>query len=89
MMTPTIHMNGTSRNSLLDEINDAMRALSVALEKLALMAPNARDYYPQGEDAFGKARQEHANRLTSVRKVREELKTLAESILDDFAGPAK
>ena len=34
MMTPTIHMNGTSRNSLLDEIKDATHALSVAIEKL-------------------------------------------------------
>ena len=82
MMTPTIHMNGTSWNSLLDEIKDATHALSVALEKLAAMRPNARDYYPQGPEAFASAQQEHQCRLDSVGAVRQELNTLAESILD-------
>jgi len=86
MMTPTIHMNGTSRNSLLDEIRDATHALSVAIEKLCAMRPNARDYYPQGQDAFAKAQEEHQSRITAVSAVRQELNALAESILDDFAG---
>ena len=69
MMTPTIHMNGTSRNSLLDEIKDAKHALSVAIEKLCAMRPNARDYYPQGPEAFEKAQQEHQSRLNAVGAV--------------------
>ena len=35
LMVPTIHMNGTSKEALLEQINEAITALTAASEKLA------------------------------------------------------
>lgn len=60
MMIPTIHTNGTAKADLIKSIINANRALAVALVAMAECRPNGRDYYPQGPEAFGKARDEHA-----------------------------
>ena len=55
---PTIHINGTARQTLLDHYNDAYRALLTAHAAFAEIEFNARDYYPQGPDAYPRARTE-------------------------------
>lgn len=80
MMLPTIHMNGTSARTLLDDIEEASNALLIAQNALRAMSPNGRDYYPQGPDAIQTAIDEHQARIDRVRGVREELNTLAEAI---------
>ena len=44
------------------------------------MTINARDYYPQGPDAFGDASREHADRIARVRRVRDEIGAYLEAL---------
>lgn len=80
---PTIHLNGTSAEALTDMYEEAFRAVARALEAVAEAAPNARDYYVQGDGAFEKARAEHETRARKLREVQEELRALAEHCYQD------
>lgn len=77
---PTIHLNGTSAESLLEDALDVMRKISELLDAMQKGAPNARDYYVQGPDAFGKARAEHQWRMEQIQGVYDEYKALAHHI---------
>lgn len=55
---PTIHLNGTSRQMLLDGYTEAYRKLIEFRDSFNSIEFNARDYYVQGPDAFTKAREE-------------------------------
>jgi hypothetical protein len=75
---PTIHLNGTSKESLVDGWNDAYAALQAAYTALQHTAPNGRDYYPQGPDAIQTATTEHRMRLLKIECVLEDLDALRE-----------
>lgn len=55
MILPTIHTNGTPRQILEDGYLAAYSGVLKAMAALAQVDLNARDYYPQGDDAFAKA----------------------------------
>jgi len=76
MIVPTIHLNGTSKQSLLDDLDEAFDALNTAFNKLKRTAPNGRDYYPQGPDALEKAANAHFERLRKVQAVSDEIQEL-------------
>ncbi len=80
LMIPTIHMNGTSREALLDAILEAVHALHKAGRKLAATSPNGRDYYPQGNAATSMAMDQHEARMNKLREVISELETIGEAI---------
>lgn len=82
MTLPTIHLNGTSAQSLLDQQTDAGHAVYKAMEALGNAAPNARDYYVQGDGAFQRAAAEHTARMEKLRSVYDDLQKLAEHIAD-------
>ena len=82
MMVPTIHLNGTSKQSLLEDLGAAYSALDEAYNKLRLAAPNGRDYYPQGPTAINAAVEEHNKRLKKVDDVMKELHSLMEKICE-------
>lgn len=77
---PTIHLNGTSRDELLKQQIEAIRAIRLATLALAAAAPNARDYYVQGNAAADIAREQHTARVAKLWEVIKELETIAESI---------
>ncbi len=77
---PTIHLNGTSRDALLEAYCDAIQALHAAGRKLAATYPNGRDYYPQKAGALGIAINQHEARMNKLREIIRELNTIAESI---------
>lgn len=79
-MIPTIHINGTSRERLLEALVNANDALIRAQMAVAETAPNARDYYPQGPDAIRHADREHLARMQKLIDVRQELEDIAEAI---------
>ncbi len=81
MMTPSIHLNGTTRDLLLDQAVDAIGALRTAIEAVMRTAPNARDYYPQGPDAFTKASAEHQDRLSRLLTLKGEYEALTDAII--------
>ena len=74
---PLVHLNGTSREALLDGYTNACHALRSAREAVIEASPNARDYYPLGNDAYRKAEKEHVARLQKLEDVRRELEALA------------
>lgn len=78
MMKPSIHLNGTSRGDLFDAYVDALVAVEAAIGEIGKTHPHGRDYYPQGDDAFDKARAEHSARLEALNKVANELHRLSE-----------
>jgi hypothetical protein len=83
MTTPTVHLNGTSRESLLEGYCDAGRAVNDAIKALQDAAPNDRDYYIQKDkDAFRNAVAEHMDRIERLINVRVELEVLAEAVAD-------
>jgi len=84
MMVPTVHLNGTSREALLEQVNTAYAAVWEALTALSAAWPNGRDYYPQGDAAYSEAVAEWDARAAKLRSVRDELRLLAEAI--DRAG---
>lgn len=82
MTTPTIHMNGTSASALCESYTEAMRAVSAAIEAAGNASPNARDYYPQGDEANRTARAEHTARIEKLEAVRVEFEALAMHCID-------
>jgi len=82
LMKPTVHMNGTSRESLLEGYCNAINALQEAGSKLAAAAPNGRDYYVQGGDATKLAMDQHYARMAKLKEVIAELETIAMHVAD-------
>lgn len=80
MTPPTVHLNGSSADTLLEGYEAAAESLGAALEALAGAAPNARDYYVQGPSAFEEARREHVARLEKVTAVLEEIRLLHRAV---------
>jgi len=79
---PTVHRNGTSRDSLLDGYIDAIDALRLAVEALKASAPNARDYYVKAEGTFCLAQNQHFIRLARLRDTINELTEIAQNVSD-------
>lgn len=73
MIAPTVHINGSSRDDLLAKLETAYRAVNAALEAVQGSAPNARDYYVQGPDAFPRATIEHNARTGRLADIATEL----------------
>lgn len=82
MRVPTIHLNGTSQERLLEVHENAGRALGAAIDALSDAAPNGRDFYPQGEQALSEAMREHRARMEKLNEVRSELVQLMEAIAE-------
>lgn len=80
LMIPTVHLNGTSKDALIETYCDAIDALHAAGRKMAETYPNGRDYYPQGNGAINKAMDEHADRMARLKAVITELETIAHEI---------
>lgn len=85
-MVPTIHLNGTSRESLIEATCNAADKLRDALDTLRQMGPNGRDYYPQGPDALHKAVDEHLARMGKVQAVLDELEAFVNAIPERGGG---
>lgn len=73
MQLPTIHLNGTSKESLVDSLCTASFALDAAYTALKQTAPNGRDYYPQGPAALQQAESEHLDRLRRLDAIKSEI----------------
>lgn len=89
MKFPTIHLNGTSADSLLEGWNEAYIEISEALRKLALVAPNGRDYYVQEPGALQVAQDEHFARMQKLQDVLKDLEALSENVLSQQAARAR
>lgn len=87
LVFPTIHLNGTSAEFLLEDIACANGLLRDSLVALQRCTPNARDYYMTNNlnlagdrFVFQRAMAQHAARLASVQAVIMELDAIAVNI---------
>ena len=81
LTVPTVHLNGTSAASLSHAYYVAEKALRGAIEMAQQTAPNPRDYYVQDGSAFGKASDEHIERLRKLIEVRAEFEVLYAAVV--------
>lgn len=73
--TPTIHLNGSSAESLREDYLNAYRAVNAAYDALVKCNPNARDYYV-APGTLHKAIHEQVERQNALTKIAEELSDL-------------
>jgi len=83
---PTIHLNGTSKEALLEQVVAAQAAVCAALHALREAWPNGRDYYPQGPGALREAEAEMNSRCARLDSVDRELGALALAIYEGGHG---
>lgn len=79
MILPTVHLNGTSRDALVGQYNDAAEAVYQAIRAMEQLDVNGRDYYPQGPTALSSAVREHRARIDLLCQVRRDLLAIADA----------
>jgi hypothetical protein len=80
---PTVHLNGTSKESLLEQLRRAVEAVNRASDAVSSASPHGRDYYVQADpDAFTMAARQHAARIIKLRDIAKELEDIAVGVLD-------
>lgn len=84
MLIPTVHLNGTAGEVLLDQYTSAAQAVQQAIAAVCDAGPNARDYYVQGTDAGFAAQREHEARVAALKRVRDDLAAIAEGVQDQL-----
>ena len=80
MITPTIHMNGTSKKDLLEGYCKIMHALHETLARMQEYSPNARDYYVQSPTAYAAARDQYQRQFKAINEVLQEIEQIVEEI---------
>lgn len=81
---PILNLNGSSGESLLDDLDESVSALSTALTALYDAAPNGRDYQTALPGAYERARHEHERRIAALRDVQAEMVALREHVRDQI-----
>jgi len=81
---PTIHLNGTGATTLRDEYAAAYDAIGKAVDALVAATCNARDFYPQGTDAYYKARDERAEAFDKLRQAQHYVGEMLMGICDQM-----
>jgi hypothetical protein len=79
---PTVHLNGTSREELMQQLRTAIDAIDAAIDACQKAAPHGRDYYPQGSEVIQTAMTQHYHRLNRLEDVRRELQVIGEAIIN-------
>lgn len=80
---PTVHVNGTSRAALIVQLETVLAAVNHALRMAEQAAPNARDYYTQGDSkAWAWANAEHRSRLERLEAVRVEYAEIWDAVFE-------
>lgn len=79
IITPIVHLNGTAKQVLIDNLIDIREALKTAIDLLAEHAPHGRDYYPE-DGRYQKAKAQFMARLEKLTEVYQALGTEAELI---------
>lgn len=82
MKVPTVHMNGTSRDELVEQLCKVSRQFNNLMAALLDAAPNGRDYYPQGDNALRDAQEERRADLKALDAMAKRYEALAETIAD-------
>ena len=73
LRVPTIHLNGDTRGTLMAQVCEAYSALGDAIKAVQGMAPNGRNYYPQGPDATRMAQLAHGTMVKQLVAIQAEI----------------
>lgn len=82
LIAPTVNLNGTSYESLLDDARGVLDALRELDRVLAEAAPHGRDYQTAPEGTYQHARDAWAERRELIDRMREEFRSYAIQISD-------
>jgi len=85
VIAPYVHLNGTSKESLLEDLEVAYAAIQAAQEALGKSAPNGRDYYLE-PGLFPSAVAQHQYRQRRLQDLLDEIQVEVNLILDGKAG---
>jgi len=77
---PLVHLNGTSKQQLIDGLCEAYAKLCDAYDALKQAAPNRRDYYPLPDNWWEAAQAQHRERLLAIDAIRDSLQAEIEAI---------
>ena len=80
MIYPRVHLNGTSRKELLEQLESAGRAVIAARKALANSFPHARDYYVVSDSAYTQARAEWNVRLALLTTLRNDILDIYQNV---------
>jgi hypothetical protein len=83
---PTLHLNGTSSRMLDEGYREVYYSLTDAIKSFEKVEFNGRDYYPQGEEAWKRAREEFADRVLRIEGVQKEILEVLEHIQNTKGG---
>lgn len=81
IVCPIVHLNGTSREELIELRTEFVHALREAMLKLEAMSPNGRDYYLE-PGRFDKARTQHVRRQKMLGDLKAEIAAEVDRLLD-------
>lgn len=82
IVLPVVHLNGTSRLSLIEEQQEVLYSLQDVVAKLKNAAPNMRDYYPV-PGRWQEALEQHKRRLTTITDLIAEVTTHIDQLDDE------
>lgn len=77
IVAPTVHLNGTSREQLLEPVREALEAARKLEAALQAAAPNGRDYYTQNAAALSTAVRQHEAYRGAAMMIRKDMAALA------------
>lgn len=85
MIYPNVNLNGTSKQSLVDEYADVVAVAESMIARMYAAMPNARDYTPQGSPEALKnhriAVEQMIARIQSVRAIISDMESLIEHVM--------
>lgn len=82
VVTPQIHINGSSARSLAKDYMDALTTLDDALEMLKKTAPNGRDYQ-HDPSKLREATAQWRGHMTNIQNAKAYFEILAEHCVND------
>ena len=82
---PTVHLGGSSADSLMEGLKDAATAVMIAHEALQNAGPNARDYYVQSPEAWTLAENQHRSRTEKIKSVYDDIVAIYEAVFEQFS----
>ena len=80
IQAPHINLNGSSKNDLLEQYQQAYLAACKSIDMLRLCAPHGRDYQSLPVEAYETARAQHRLRMESAHKIANDILDIVEQI---------
>ena len=80
MIVPTINLNGTSKDELVELHTDAAQKIAEAIAAMKLAWPNGRDFQTAEPGLLVQAQDEASERLQLLFRARDEMNTIAVAI---------